>query len=72
MITVTVCAFIVGGIWWYSQNQIKKLREEQADHNELTETAVRNLVFVNEDLAKRINLLAKEIMELQKKSKKKK
>jgi len=76
MITVIICACIVGGMWWYNLNQIKRLEKKL----EITEASLRKDLADNlsdqwkaeENINDRIMLLAKDIMELQKKAKKKK
>jgi hypothetical protein len=62
MLITIICACIVGGMWWSTQRRIKKLQFEKI--NEQT------FVYYKNEINKRLELLAKDIMELQKKGKK--
>lgn len=76
MLIVIICACIVGGMWWRTENRIKKLghivkRIEELDLDFLNkqtkrvENIIKDLVRYDENLDGKIVLLAKDMIEMQ-------
>lgn len=78
MIIVIICACIVGGMWWYNLNQIKKAREDITDlrwgkmSDETFDSfagevnkEIETQFNAMKDLNERITLLAKDMLEMQ-------